>query len=205
MRSLATVMLAIALSACSITGDNGVESAPYHLYAADEENNIEIRRYESMILVSAATEDGYNGAFRKLFNYISGENQGPRSIDMTAPVFIADASQGQNIAMTAPVFMNTNADEPSMSFVMPSHFTLDSTPVPMDPTLTVTEVTNHKVAAIRFSGTLRDGNVDKHTDILLRWMSDNGYSQRGAPIKAGYNGPLTLPFLRHNEVLIEIH
>lgn len=55
------------LSGCSFFGDNGVESAPYTLIKADQEQNIEIRNYESMILVSASMAGGSdNSAFRKL-------------------------------------------------------------------------------------------------------------------------------------------
>jgi hypothetical protein len=35
-------------------------------------------------------------------------------------------------------------------------------------------------------------------------MAQNNYSATGQPVKAGYNAPLTLPMMRHNEVLIEI-
>lgn len=205
MKIISVVLVSLMIAGCSVFGDNGVESAPYTLLSSDKPNNIEVRNYQSMILVSASTKDGSrNKAFRKLFSYITGENEGKRDIAMTAPVFMNDKSEGSEIAMTAPVFMSENADSPSMSFVMPSDFTIDSTPIPTDPDVTVSEVSNYKVAAIKFSGTLRDSNVDEHTKILLTWIGENGLVQKGKPVKAGYNGPLTLPFLRHNEVLIEI-
>jgi hypothetical protein len=60
------------------------------------------------------------------------------------------------------------------------------------------------VASIQFSGTLSDSNVEKYTRILKTWMTENGYEAISEPVKAGYNGPLTLPFWRRNEMLIEI-
>ncbi|GAB5379752.1 MAG: heme-binding protein [Aliiglaciecola sp.] len=200
------IFFAVLLSGCSVFGDNGVESAPYDLIRADEAVGIEIRNYQSMILVTASMDDGNeNPAFRKLFNYITGDNQGATEISMTAPVFMdSEQTEGTEIAMTAPVFMAENTDEPSMSFVMPKHFTLETTPKPNDPTITVSKVTDYKVAAIKFSGTLGDNNVNEHTEILREWMLKNNVEAVGAPVKAGYNGPLTIPFFRHNEVLIPI-
>ncbi|WP_026377363.1 SOUL family heme-binding protein [Aestuariibacter salexigens] len=201
------LLLSAMISGCSIFGDNGVESAPYTLLKADKDNNIEIRNYDSMILVTAPMDkDGENNAFRKLFKYISGNNQGSNEIAMTAPVFMDNqAQEGIGIAMTAPVFMNEQSESPSMSFVMPADFTLETTPKPNDPSVKVSEITNYKVAAITFSGTLGDSNVKEHTEKLEAWMKAHGYEAVGAPVKAGYNGPLTIPFFRHNEVLIPIN
>lgn len=205
MKIVLVFLVSAMIAGCSVFGDNGVESAPYTLLSSDNSLNIEVRNYQSMILVSTSTADGSgNKAFRKLFNYITGDNEGKREIAMTAPVFMDDKIEGTEIAMSAPVFMSENTDSPSMSFVMPSDFTIDTTPKPIDPAVIVSEVTNYKVAAIRFSGTLGESNVDEHTQILLSWINNNGLTQKGKPVKAGYNGPLTLPFLRHNEVLIEI-
>jgi deoxycytidine triphosphate deaminase len=41
--------------------------------------------------------------------------------------------------------------------------------------------------------------------LLQDWLSANGCTAHSAPIEAGYNGPLTLPMLRRNAVLIEIN
>jgi hypothetical protein len=35
-------------------------------------------------------------------------------------------------------------------------------------------------------------------------MTKNGYEAISEPVKAGYNGPLTLPMWRRNEMLIEV-
>lgn len=191
-------------------GDNGVETAPYTVIkSGDGEQQIEVRQYEPMILVSTpmSSESG-NSAFRQLFKYIAGANEGATEIAMTAPVLMdkeGDNSQeGTEIAMTAPVFMDENASTPVMSFVMPKSFTLATTPKPTNPELTVSELTDYKVAVIQFSWTLSDSNVLKHTKLLEAWMAENGYVATGNAVKAGYNGPLTLPMYRRNEVLIPV-
>ena len=199
---LFTVLLT---AGCSVFGENGVESAPYTLVKADVSQNIEVRNYDSMILVSTdMAGDGRNSAFRKLFRYIDGENEASAAIAMTAPVIMDNNGKGEKIAMTAPVFMNNRPGGSMMSFVMPKEFTLHTTPKPTNPDLVVTEVKDYKVAAIQFSGTLSKSNVAKHTSLLQDWIAANGYTAIGEPVEAGYNGPLTLPMLRRNEVLIEI-
>lgn len=208
MKLLLSIVSSILLTGCSVFGQNNVDSAPYSLLKADETLKIEIRNYESMVLVSAdMSGDGRNSAFRKLFRYISGENQGAKEIAMTAPVFMngdQPSGQGTEIAMTAPVLMNNQDGKSMMSFVMPKDFTLQNTPKPKDPTLLVSEVKNYKVATIQFSGTLSESNVAEHTKILQDWMKTAGYIAISAPVEAGYNGPMTLPMLRRNEILIQI-
>lgn len=208
VKLLLTILFSILLAGCSVFGDNNVESAPYTLITSDSSQNVEIRNYDSMILVSTSMSGkSGNGAFRKLFKYITGENEGATEIAMTAPVIMDDKKgnkQGAEIAMTAPVFMDENAGVSMMSFVMPKHFTLATTPKPTNPEVKVSEVKDYKVAAIQFSWTLSDSNVAEHTEILENWIAENGYTAIGKSVKAGYNGPLTLPWLRRNEVMIEI-
>jgi hypothetical protein len=191
-------------------GQSDVETAPYTLLKADEAQKIEVRNYDSMVLVSTSmSSESGNSAFRKLFSYITGNNEGAAEIAMTAPVIMndkdkVDADKGTEISMTAPVFMNDSADNSMMSFVMPKDFTLATTPKPSNPQVYVSELKDYKVASIQFSGTLSDSNVEKYTNILATWMTENGYEAIGEPVKAGYNGPLTLPMWRRNEILIEI-
>jgi hypothetical protein len=208
MKILFALFVSTFLMSCSVVGQSDVDTAPYSLLKSDKDRKIEVRNYESMVLVSAPMSGrSGNSAFRALFAYISGENQGDTEIAMTAPVFMNDKSEvkeGTEIAMTAPVFMGSRTGEPMMSFVMPNTFTLATTPKPINPQVKVTELKNYKVAAIQFSGTLSDNNVEENTNILSKWIVQNGYTAISESIKAGYNGPLTLPFLRKNEVLIEV-
>ena len=211
MKFLLSVIASLLLAGCSVFGQSNVETAPYTLLKAEPEQKIEVRNYDAMVLVSAEMSGGgRNSAFRKLFRYISGENEGATEISMTAPVFMGEKEQAENnnqgteIAMTAPVFMDNRAGGAMMSFVMPKEFALQTTPRPIDPDVKVSELKNYKVAAITFSGTLSRSNVAKHRDILTDWINANGYTAISEPIEAGYNGPMTLPMLRRNEVLIEI-
>ncbi|MFQ3237260.1 MAG: hypothetical protein ACI9C4_002841 [Paraglaciecola sp.] len=208
MKSLLSIFASIFVAGCSVVGQSDVETPPYTLLKSNEAEKIEVRSYDNMVLVSTnmSKENGYS-AFRTLFDYINGENEGATEITMTAPVMMNSKNiiqKGTEIPMTAPVFMNESADTPQMSFVMPKDFTLQTTPKPTNPKVRVSERKGYKVAAITFSGTLSDSNVEKHATILTKWMTKNGYFAITKPVKAGYNSPFTLPLFRKNEVLIEI-
>ncbi len=216
MKIILSILTSIFVTGCSVVGQSDVETAPYTLLKADEAQKIEVRNYDSMVLVSTSmSSESGNSAFRKLFSYITGDNEGATEIAMTAPVIMndkkdvkkdvrKDATKGAEISMTAPVFMKDSADNSMMSFVMPKNFTLATTPKPTNPEVYVSELKDYKVASIQFSGTLSDSNVEKYTRILKTWMTENGYEAISEPVKAGYNGPLTLPMWRRNEMLIEV-
>ena len=200
-------MVLVSISACSVFGNPGVEIAPYDV--SQQDGDIEIRYYEELVLVSTPmnAEEKSDGAFGKLFKYISGENAGEAKIDMTAPVLMDSAqTSGQKIAMTAPVIVDQDSDEgnPTMSFVLPSKFTLETAPRPTNPAVTVSTLSDLRVAAIRFSGTLSDNNTRKHRKQLEAWIETNGYRIVGPYKTAGYNPPWTLPNMRRNEVLIPV-
>ena len=46
----------------------------------------EIREYDDRLAVQTRQKNGQNGAFRKLFKYISGSNISSTKIEMTTPV-----------------------------------------------------------------------------------------------------------------------
>jgi effector-binding domain-containing protein len=216
VKFILSILTSIFVTGCSVVGESDVETAPYTILKADEAQKVEVRNYDSMVLVSTSmSSESGNSAFSTLFSYITGDNEGATEIAMTAPVIMNDknkekkvakngAIKGSEISMTAPVFMNDSADSSMMSFVMPKDFTLATTPKPTNPEVYVSELKDYKVATIQFSGTLSDSNVEKYTNILTSWISENGYEAISDPVKAGYNGPLTLPIWRRNEMLIEV-
>lgn len=59
-------------------------------------------------------------------------------------------------------------------------------------------------AVIRFSGLARQGVLQKNLDLLLHYVDSKKLHSIGKPIYAFYNPPWTLPFLRRNEIMIEV-
>ena len=208
MKIILSLLSSIVVAGCSVFGNSGVDIAPYKVVRQDSVKNIEVRTYKSMVLVSTPMTDksGRNNAFRTLFAYIQGANEGTLKIEMTAPVFMDKESnaEGIKIPMTAPVFMDSESAHPMMSFVMPAGYTLDTTPKPTNPAVSVREITNYKVAVIRFNGNLSNDNIEKHQKILETWIAENKYEVAGASKSAGYNPPFTIPALRRNEVLVPV-
>jgi len=207
MKIIVLSLALLGLSGCSVFGDSKVEIAPYKVISSAQDSKIEIRNYERMVLVSTPmTGDERNGSFRRLFNYISGENKALEKIAMTAPVFMdGEDQEGVKIPMTAPVFMDGDDNEVRMmSFVMPESFTLETTPAPTNTDVKVQEIKDYKVGAIIFNGRLSESNIKKHRALLEQWIADADYVVTGPVKTAGYNAPFTLPAMRRNEVLIPV-
>jgi hypothetical protein len=183
------VICSLALSGCSVFGDVSVDIIPYEI--VEKSNPFEVRRYERLVFVSTPMSGGLDsayGPFRKLFDYISGNNNNTEKIAMTAPVFLDQFEQTTE----------------KMSFVLPANFSLSTTPLPKDTAVTLSELRDFKFAVISFSGFLNQGSISTHRAKLQKWIMGRGFKIIGEPKAAGYNPPFTLPFLRRNEILIPI-
>lgn len=61
------------------------------------------------------------------------------------------------------------------------------------------------VAVLTFSGFWNEEKIQEKGAELSAWLAKHpGFEISSAPMFAGYNPPWTLPFLRTNEVLIEL-
>ena len=182
---------------------SNVEKPDYKVIQSEQ--NIEIRQYEPMIIaeveVDGKREDAIGDGFRLLADYIFGNNTVQQVISMTAPV---QQKENQKIAMTAPVQQQSMGKSWRMSFVMPSKYRLDSLPVPNNNRVRLKEILTKKFVVIEFSGTNSNENVTKHENQLMNYIEANQINIIGSPKYAFYNAPWTLPFLRRNEVMIEI-
>jgi hypothetical protein len=170
------------------------------------EGDLELRRYEAQIVAETIVEGDFdelgNEAFRRLFGYISGKNRKNEPIPMTAPV--SQESEGEKIPMTAPVNQERSGDRWSITFLMPSDYTMQTLPEPVDERVHIREVSERLMAAITYSGTWSRKRYELHKEKLLDWMRDKKFEQAGEPVYARYNPPFTLWFMRRNEVLIPV-
>jgi len=200
----------IFLAGCSVVGASDVKTPGYDVIASDDEQQIEVRTYENLVLASTPMttqsddDEDRNSAFRVLFNYITGDNTGEQDIAMTSPVMMDEKSEVAKIPMTAPVFMGDKSNEPMMSFILPSKYTLETAPKPTNDAVTLSELKDRTVAAIRFSGRMTDKKVAEYEAILRDWINENGYTIKGNMQRAGYDAPFTIPALRRNEVMFEV-
>ena len=198
------IILVAALLALMAESVMGVEEAKYNVIK--QQDKLEIRDYEPSIvaevIVNDDFEDASNKAFRTLFNYISGDNTGRNKIAMTSPV--SQKAEPEKIAMTSPVGQRKAERGWAVSFMMPASYTMDTIPVPDDPSVVLREVPAHRAAAIRYSGTWSEKSYNKHLARLLEWMESESLEAVGEPVWARYNAPFTPWFMRRNEILIPI-
>ena len=158
-----------------------------------KDGNIEIRLYDSILLQSvSASGDQYQAlrkGFRPLVTYISAKKRDGDKISMTAPV------------MQLP---GDTQDNWIISFSMPSKYDASSLPAPNNEQVFTETIGPTKAAVIRFSGNADEKLLVKKAEQLSDWLNKAAFTAKSKPRYMFYNDPSTPPFLRRNEVFIEI-
>ena len=157
-------------------------------YEVVKQNNIyEIRKYPDRLVIETSISNEGN-SFRKLFNYISGNNE-----------------KNEEIKMTTPVTQMKKKGNMTMQFYLPSKFNKENTPAPSNPDIKILNIKEGYYAVIRYSGRASDKNYTKHKNILENELKKDDILILSAAIKATYDGPFTLPLSRRNEAMFEIN
>jgi effector-binding domain-containing protein len=182
----------------------GIEEAAYAVEKTD--GAFQVRQYAPQVvaetLVEGTLEEAGNKAFRPLFNYISGANRAKGKIAMTAPV--TQQRDGEKIAMTAPVGQEAVSNQWAITFMMPTHYTLETLPAPTDEKVRLRAIPARRMAAVRYSGTWSRQRYERNLARLREWMNAQGLAAAGDPVWARYNAPFTPWFLRRNEILVPL-
>ena len=155
----------------------------------------EVRQYKKRT-VAEVTYGEEDSGFRVLFDYISGANKGSKEVEMTIPV-----TQSKEIDMTAPVTQSMTDGKMSMRFFLPMQYSKQNAPEPNDERVRIIDLPAEYFAVISYSGFASDGNFEEHYTELKAALDKDGMVIKGPPIKATYNSPFTLPFLRRNEAM----
>lgn len=184
---------------------SAVEEPPHRL--ADRDGSLEIRDYGPAVVAETAIEGerdrAINDGFRRLARYIFGANEPQREIAMTAPV--TQQQRGSRIAMTAPVTQAAADAGWTVAFFMPPGSRLAELPRPLDANIALREMPARRVAVVRFNGLATRANLARHETQLRDWLAARGESAAGPVTYAFYDPPWTLPWLRRNEVILEIN
>ena len=161
------------------------EEAKYDVVKSNE--IYEIRKYSDRLAIQALNTDE-NNSFRKLFNYISGNNE-----------------KNEEIKMTVPVTQMEKKGNMTMQFYLPSKFNKDNVPNPSSSDVEIVNIEGGYYAVIRYSGRASNKNFIKHKEILENELKKDNISIAGLAIKASYNSPFTLPMLKRNEVMFKVN
>jgi hypothetical protein len=208
-RRRATVGLLLGMGVVGAAAPaQAIEQPRYRVERVLEADSIEVRRYEPYIVaevvVPGPAEQAGNQGFSYLGGYIFGRNKGERKIAMTAPV--VQTPQPVKIAMTAPVAqMPAEGGQGfAVQFMMPSSFTMETLPEPLDLRVKLKPMGEQRVVAITYSGTWSQTNYDEHLAKLRSAARAAGVSTEGEPVYARYNGPWVPWFMRKNEIWLAV-
>ncbi|CDR34822.1 SOUL family heme-binding protein [Criblamydia sequanensis] len=180
-----------------------VEEPDYKLVA--KHGNIEIRDYAPMILAeveaSGERKQAISNGFKILADYIFGNNTSKTKMDMTKPV---SNELSEKMAMTAPVIQEKHLDKWKVRFVMPKKYSFETLPKPNSKDVVLIPLPARRFAVIRFSGLADNEAIKLNKDKLEAYIADQKLKPIGGTVLAFYNPPWTIPFLRRNEVMIEL-
>ena len=153
---VAAVVCGLFYIGWKLTARNAYESAEYSVLESD--GSVELREYPDLML--ATTEmgtrtQGDDGSFGRLFQYISGSNDGK-----------------QKVAMTTPVFMEPKSDQSSgqMGFVIPKEVADSTIPEPANSQVQLIKRVGGKFAVIRFAGRVDAETQAQRQSELEDWV-----------------------------------
>jgi hypothetical protein len=197
---LATVLLSLLSPMAS-----AIEEPKYTV--VETYDDFEVREYApylvAEVVVPGPAEEAGNQGFGILAGYIFGKNKGDRKIPMTAPV--AQTPAAVKLDMTAPVSQAAVDGGTVVQFTMPSGFTLETLPEPLDARIKLKQVSGGRFAVIRYSGTWSQRNYSEHLERLKRGVASAGLRTSESPVYARYNAPFVPWFMRRNEIWLRLN
>jgi DNA gyrase inhibitor GyrI len=186
---------ALVLAACIWAGGRLLAlEEPAHK-ELEKDGKFALREYEAIPVVSAPM-DGMgerNDSFRKLFRYISGDNEAEQTIEMTSPVIMSDDPADK-----------PDGTEGTMSFMIPAAVAKEGAPAPDGEDLSVSSISRGKFAVLRFKKWRSEDARKKAIEELLAWVEEKKLEPLGEPVFAFYDPPWTPELLRRNEVWLRV-
>jgi hypothetical protein len=168
---------------------NKTEEQKYTLIKAYDDFEIRFYPPATIATISSSSKtykELASPGFQKLAGYIFGDNKAK-----------------EKISMTSPVHMDINDTASKMSFVMPSSYTLESLPKPIDPTVLISKSASEYVAVIKFSGFASDKDINYYSKKLQTLLLQNNITSFGNYRFYGYNPPYQL-VNRRNEIVVGV-
>lgn len=172
-------------------GHKGYEMPPYAVERA--EGAVELRAYGPHLVAEVTVAGDRDAAigtgFRVLAGYIFGGNDRGEKIAMTVPVTQAPAG---------------GAGRWTVRFMMPAGWNPETLPAPRDGRIRFVPVPGGRMLAERFSGLPRTADLEARADALRDRAAAMGLTVTAGPFFHFYDGPMTLPWRRRNEVAFAV-
>ncbi|MEM6728267.1 MAG: heme-binding protein [Pseudomonadota bacterium] len=170
----------------------GYELPPYQVL--DSAGEFELRRYEPHLLAEVTVKGTQGRAvsrgFQTLANYIFGGN-----------------ATGEKIAMTVPVAQaptEAPGETWTVSFMMPASFEKGTLPAAKSEAIRFVETGREDLFVMQFSGFRSASALSTRTQAALAEAEARGLTVAGAPRYFFYDGPMTPPWARRNEVALPV-
>jgi SOUL heme-binding protein len=178
---------------------------------------LELRRYGPQLcattwLDASTWSEALSDGFQRLADYLFGGNEREQRFAMTTPVLLsmpASGSQrrsGQSV-QTPGVATLAQLEGPArrqMALAVPWEWTLQEMPRPKDRRVSLATVPARRVAALPFRGSYGGDLPAQKRNELLFLVKCAGLKPVSEVWFAAYDGPSTLPVLKHNEVMVEV-
>jgi hypothetical protein len=167
----------------------------------------ELRQYDDLVIATTTVGGKFREAseegFKRLAGYIFGHNHSHENFPMTVPVL--QQPESRKISMTAPVLQSQEPGGWTMSFVLPKDEKFSAAPHPDDDRVKLRPVTSQCWAVLRYNGRTDEKEMRLKERELREWILEDGALKATDEIRwAQYDSPLTIPFLRRNEVQIRV-
>ena len=203
-----SIVLVVLMGLWVLWGWLSVRNIEQPAYKVVSTNDIyEVREYEPQLIakttVTGTMDSATNDGFRLIADYIFGNNTTQEAVAMTAPVTVQDS---EPIAMTVPVTSTESSDGTyTIAFVMPSKYTLETLPKPVNPQVVIEEVPSKTYAVLTFSGYTAEKKVNEKESALFEALQADNIQNSGSATLSQYNPPWTPWFMRRSEIWVELN
>lgn len=185
------LVLVAVVTGCTVIGFTSTLEEPKYTVIDRLPGGVEIREYDARTFASSRVDgtgmEARRQGFRLLFNYITGENSGEKEISMTIPV----ATEIED-------------KEHVMQFFLPSKYDEASAPAPKNPDVSIGTIAPRIEAALEYTGSQSVQRAEQHAILMKADLADSDWQMKGDIRSMFYNPPFSVPFLRRNEVIVEV-
>ena len=169
-----------------------LETPEYELIS--KHDGFEIRRYSEMIIATTSVKADYKSStssgFRRIANYIFGDNDKAMKIAMTAPVISDCPYEGLKAY--------------NISFVMPKEHAMIDLPKANTSHVSIKKEALGEVAVLAFGGWATESRSMSYQEKLAMLLQQNNIGTQGGFMVAQFNSPYALPMFRKNELMVRI-